>query len=253
MTIQLYADDSGLGQDPFSAFGGLVARADTWAKFNGDWQAALDADIPIKYFKLSEATARQGEFKRYPRELISSRIKIFMEIIAKHQLAPVSIWMQMHDYREFKSKFPPKGFSKFTNQYFIMSVQLMSHLVDWLAEHGIEGDIEFIFDEQIGPQKNVIREVEALVNDPSWEFYGRIKQAPKFIADHLEPGLQAADAVIWWLRREFIRRRHGKKMEDIPFITSSDDGTGEFCHGFDVKMTRSVLVKIYNNLHKDIQ
>src|SRR6266851_757494 len=65
MPFQAYIDDSGSEpQSPVFVLGGFIAPHEKWASFSEEWQAALDQDPKLEYFKMTEAAHLGGQFSR---------------------------------------------------------------------------------------------------------------------------------------------------------------------------------------------
>ncbi len=76
-----YIDDSGSDtQSPFMILAGLVAQKEVWDDFSNEWQAALDTDKRIKYFKSTEAATLTGCFAGFTRKEAEDKTDLLTDI-----------------------------------------------------------------------------------------------------------------------------------------------------------------------------
>lgn len=214
VVLQAYIDDSGLWSDPVSALGGWYASAETWIEFSQDWQAMLDKSPGIPFFKLRELRAGKGAFSGLNATERKSREFDAMAIIAKHRLIHFTCMVSQSMFEDAKKRFRPPILCSL---YHVLAYGTMIQLVDYLYHKGIKDRVDFIFDEQIRQQRD-IQDIWYLIKQYADPYHRRkLGATPVFEKDHKVLPIQAADLLIWFMRRQGIRHQEGKPLEPDPF------------------------------------
>lgn len=82
MPVQLFVDDSGgKGHSRHFVLAGLVSDSGRWERFCNEWQACLAENPPIPLFKMREAAALTGAFRRFTEKERDDRLKKLANII----------------------------------------------------------------------------------------------------------------------------------------------------------------------------
>ncbi len=88
--MEAYADDSGTGDPPVFLLAGFVGRAERWAEFSERWIEALRGRPRLKYFKMKEAAALEGQFKGWSESDRDKRLATLVDIIKDYGF--LAVW-----------------------------------------------------------------------------------------------------------------------------------------------------------------
>ncbi|WP_139784827.1 hypothetical protein [Roseovarius sp. A-2] len=87
--FEVYFDDSSSDEGDRRLFiAGYLNSAENWALFSDAWKECLDEKPKLKYLKMSEAKALQGEFRGWSPELRDAKLKR-LSFIVRH-FSPLS-------------------------------------------------------------------------------------------------------------------------------------------------------------------
>jgi hypothetical protein len=83
MILQGYFDDSGSDAgSKYYVLGGFIAAVEEWKAVSERWAKVRDKEPSLRYFKMSEAMAMDGQFKSgWTVRLRNQRIMEFVDII----------------------------------------------------------------------------------------------------------------------------------------------------------------------------
>jgi hypothetical protein len=232
--LQAFIDDSGSEPtDPIFVLGGFVSTTDAWTEFTDEWGASLSKDIPIRYFKSTEANGARGEFairRGWERALIDARVEELSAIAQKHALFRVAAMMRWSDYNCFLKdigdnlKIP---FNRFlSSPYFLCLASIKIRVQKFCVFHGLDPICYYTLDEQ-----GATGEFSALlfqhVADPGLrELLGGV---PSFRDDKEILPLQAADLYAyqrhdWAVSGGKPRYENARRMlEVVPSIETTLD------------------------------
>jgi hypothetical protein len=206
LMLQGYADDSGGdGQRIPYFFGGFLMEAERWAEFSDAWQAQLSRSPSIEYFKMSEAHVRSGEFSAlafHNIEIRHRKVRDMLEVIEHFKPVGVFSTVNWEEFRFVQERFV-QGHAK--DPYYCLVPWLFDVVMEWQKQEGIFPEpIDFDFDEQghrIGAViPALFPEVKKLAPDLLRKMLGRI---PMMLDDKKVLPLQAADMLVWSLRRHY--------------------------------------------------
>lgn len=200
--IQAYVDDSGNspdgGKNPVFVLGGYISTADKWQSFSDAWEAECAKAPAIPDFKMVEANGLRGAFRGWTREATDDRCMAFARIIQAHAVVRIHTAIAWKDWHEIiQGKVP--GMPE--NPYFWMFFDLMRQVADWQVRSGLQGSVDYIFDDQ------------GLIGEMSAGWYSRVRAAmppslqscfgstPIFKHDKDVLPLKAADMWAWHVRR----------------------------------------------------
>ena len=204
--LQGYADDS--GSDSLRAlyfFGGFLMEAERWSAFADAWQTQLSRSPSIEYIKMEEAHGHSGEFASFAFrgiELRHRKVRDMLEVI--EDFRPVGVFSTV-DWEEFRTSQAPFALRAAKDPYHCLVPWLFDVVMEWQKQKGIFPEpIDFDFDEKgkrIGAFiRAVFPEVKKLAPDSLGKMLGRI---PRMLDENKVLPLQAADMLVWNLRRHY--------------------------------------------------
>lgn len=103
LTLEIYFDESGHGDDPKLNFFGIVGcleKAEAWTEFEGEWDAVLKAE-GLPYFHMNEFAQSTGIFKGWRKNEVRRR-KVYgdlWKIIHKVEPVVVGCFVDLQGYR----------------------------------------------------------------------------------------------------------------------------------------------------------
>jgi hypothetical protein len=223
MKLQAFIDDSGSEpQSPVFLLAGHIAPMENWKRFSNEWQACLAKAPGARYYKSSEAMHLQGEFglhKGWSSDLRDERVIELSKIIAEHCPVAVSAVIRHQDFGD-TIKLLPKFQGRRTlgndHPYLFLWYHLISELWMHSPQLGLDGPCEFIFDRQLGFEKEalafwLILEAE-MRKPPLPPWHDWIGSPPTFRDDQTFYPLQAADMHAWANRRALCHDPDDLKM-----------------------------------------
>jgi hypothetical protein len=226
MVLQAYIDDSGgteLNQHPYFVLGGFVSSVERWAEFSSDWQAVLDMEPRLEYFKMSHAGSLNEQFspaRGWDRPMRDARLAKFVEVARSYPIYRTSVAVDKALFSEHIAGLDlpnPRPTAK--DPYYLAFHNLVTGLP--LLQAGNiksvpkDGKIDFIFDYQC---KTGIR-ASAAWEDVKTNVLPRLKMdgvpdvmpflgSPPIFRDEKEfLPLQAADLYVWHVRRHLRNNR----------------------------------------------
>jgi Protein of unknown function (DUF3800) len=110
MVWRAFIDDS--GNEPNAevyVLGGFIAPYERWAAFSDEWQAELERDPTIEYFKFTQARALKGEFddrKGWTPTLRDSRVQRLAQIAQNHALYHLTAAMRHEHFSDIVLRVP---------------------------------------------------------------------------------------------------------------------------------------------------
>jgi hypothetical protein len=198
MVWQVYADESGKGQQPVFVLAGWLADSTAWASFSADWKRVLSEPPTIQYFHMVEAWHRNKQFQGWSIEARDAKVGRLASLVKQYVKCGIHCLVFQAAYH-----LHIKGIDKqFNDPYVISSYLLMIDAVKFFASKGIAEPIDFIFDKQ--PKES--NKVQSLYGDfiqlvPD-EYRALIGAQPRYENDKHFVALQAADMLAWHIRRE---------------------------------------------------
>lgn len=200
LVLRGYIDDSGNREhSPVLVLGGWIAPVTTWLEFVPDWQAMLAMSPAIEYFKMNEAATLTGQFAHWSRERADERVALAYKTIERHIPYQVSCVVHLEPfYRLFTPDLFPR---RMINPYYLAFTSIVSDVASQQQVHGINEEIDFIFDEQVMEWGKIADGWNDLRANASPETRHLIGSVPAFLDDRKFPPLQAADLLAWWVRR----------------------------------------------------
>lgn len=179
--LDAYFDDSGTGLDsPVFVIAGYVGAPTQWAEFSNRWDAVLKKPHRLKpeglaYFKASHAMARTGEFEGWTIEERDYRLRELLSLVPEYDLNGVFVVIPIEPYRR---------------------------IFTYLDGKGIVDEVKFTFD-RTGHRKNLESQWETFLSATPEKYRSRIVETMAFESEVGLPPLQAADAIAWYIRRQY--------------------------------------------------
>lgn len=200
-------DESG---DPerndFFVVAGLIGTNSQWRRLYPRWRAALRADPPITYFKMSEAHAARGEFRGWSKRAREQKTRLFGKVIRDSGLMPLVTSIPLAEFRYVMRRSPLEGdyASPFIPAFFLS----ICRVADRMEKYGGKQHKPLIvFD---STDRSALKRVcemlfedlkSASPSEPLFHQSGRWLEGLEFKDDREEElGLQAADYAAWHWR-----------------------------------------------------
>lgn len=240
-----YIDDSGRrDHSPVMVLAGFAAPVDKWLPFADDWQAVLDLNPPIQYFRAYEAVHCVGEFNFFSKERRDQRVKMLCDVLDKHLPTQVYCIVVLDDFRKvIEATSAPEWMH---NPYYVAFWTLISVFAQNQQRVGFTEPMDFVFDDQAEKKRirNAWDSFVELAPDHVRPFIGI---EPAFLDDRKIKQLQAADLMAWHTREwnEGMLTRDLKKV----FNTSLPMFGGEY-QGLGVKLDEPFLLNMFRTILK---
>jgi hypothetical protein len=203
--LRAFTDDSAAQEGDRRLFlAGYLHRADVWAKFSDDWHAELKAWPAIEYFKASEANNLSGQFdykKGWNEAKRNAKVGNLAAIISHYH--PLSFEFSVNR-KIFEDELKPRSPYGLGRPHFAMCFAVVAGIARYAAQEGINTPIEFIFDEQEGVDADIALFFSRMKKNLPLEAQNLIEGTPFFKSDRDKRymPLQAADLLVWHVRRE---------------------------------------------------
>jgi len=203
VALQAYVDDSASEEGDRRLFlAGYINTADKWVRFSDVWEEELRRSPSIRYLKMTEASRLQGQFRGWKAEDRDEKLKALSRLIRHFKPASIHSSVSRAEVEAILKPHVPYGFA---SPYFYCFQAIMVPLAYSNLEHGIEVQVDFIFDNQEG------------LGEEARFFYHHIRQGqpravqkllavnPSFMDDKNVAPLQAADMLAWHVRKSHER------------------------------------------------
>lgn len=198
--LQAYTDDSVAETGERRLFlAGYLNRADAWELFSEAWDEELQRSPKIEYFKMREARALRDQFHGFSGEQRDEKIRQLARIIAHFKPISFEFSVGLDPFSEFMTDDVPHGLS---DPRFSSAFAVISMLTGFVAESGYKLPIDFIFDEMEGVDINTLILFDLLRKGLPKNRRRLISGLPMFLNDRNFVQLQAADMLVWHLRRQ---------------------------------------------------
>jgi uncharacterized protein DUF3800 len=203
---------------------GYLNRADTWARFSEAFDEEQHADPPIQYLKMTEAHNLRGQFEGWCATKRDEKLAGLARIIRHFEPFSFQFSINREQYYQIVQPTSPYGFG---DPYFTACFGIVSGLARFAAVQGAKTPIEFIFDRQDSASDNVDLFFDFLLANLPRASRRLINGKPIFRDDKELLPLQAADMLVWHLRREHetgqplpmadsLRCQHGHLVSELP-------------------------------------
>lgn len=204
VALQYYIDDSGKNDPPVFVLGGFVAPVENWLAFSREWQSALDDTPTISHFKMADANRNNGVFRGCSRSERDEKVSRLARIIRDHVEFGITIAIPHDAYdRVFKGKM----MKEWDTPYHLAHSLIMGRLHKALTAVGNTEEVDVIFDRQLDHEQQILAAYNAMGGYQEMEARMRFPNGPQFADDKISLPLQAADMLVWHIRRSW---REGK-------------------------------------------
>jgi hypothetical protein len=194
-----FVDDTGNDQHtPFILLAALVAEKGAWNAFSAEWQAALDADKRIEYFKSSEANRLDRCFAGFTRGEAEAKTAMLTDIILRHINYGIAAGVMWNDFARILEPHRPKpgGTKRYflKHPYFITFHEIVGCIGQAQVNLREKGAVDFMFDQQgkwYSRCKRLHDELKPEMPKPYRTIFGEVSEGD----DKVHRPLQAADLV----------------------------------------------------------
>lgn len=205
--VQVFFDDSCIGQPPLYCLAGVTSNARVWADFSDAWQAALDIHPKIEYWKTSTAMFRPQDFG-LTREQRNERLSILMNLLNSHDIVKFACTVDHDDFVDIWGHDKP---------YMFMLPLVARELGDIMADYAPAQPIDWIFDSQPEHVAEVSSCWQEYYETAPPKYKEFLKNIPRFADEKEVLPIQAADLFAWIMRRKLVSERFGgNPAPDMP-------------------------------------
>jgi len=211
--LQAYIDDSACQTGKQRLFmGGFLNNTYGWSEFSRLWDRALSDYPEIKYLKMSEANALRGQFLGWsPEQRDQKLLRLFQLIRDTHSLS-FEFTVDTSDYLDMVTPYAPHALG---SPYYSTTFGIISSLVRYLESRGVEEKVDFIFDQQSNISSDIVLFFDYMCRNISPNARKLISGTPIFRDEKEMLPIQAADVLVWHLRRE---HEIGDVRQQLDFI-----------------------------------
>jgi hypothetical protein len=175
-----------------------MASISSWDSFSAQWQALLDREPKLEYFKMKEAAALRGQFYRWRAEERDTRVMDFVRIVRDcNPVVGISSAVFWEDLTQISGEFPDVRW----HPYDLLFHGSMAILHGFCRRKGIKEKIDFVFDEQGKWGERTIKAYDYVLNVLTEEEQSLLGNRPIHRNDKTFLPLQAADLIAWHTRR----------------------------------------------------
>lgn len=211
--LQAYVDESIStdGRGRLFVMAGYIASPDKWKAFSDEWSSLLGMRSP--HFR------RLDEFKM--ADLVQSPVgikqaELFYRVIERHLETSIACVVRLDDVLQAYSKvaWPSwvSGGDRITNEYFVGFDQIIRGLAAHQSVIGIDGPVDFVFDDHSSKAKCV--DAWAILKGLAPPMMRRLLgDTPRFHNSQTSMPLQAADLLAYWLRESEERLARGEEYK----------------------------------------
>lgn len=220
VVLQAIVDDSASDTGDRRLFlAGYLARADVWAAFSDLWSQALAAPPAIKYLKMREAQNLSGEFRGWTQEARDLKIARLIRVINNFEPMSFEFSVSREQFDRLVKPASPHGLG---SAHFSCTFGIVSAVSRFVAEAPETAPIDFIFDEQSGVSEDITLLFSYMKESLPKSARQLITGTPIFRDDKAFLPIQAADMLVWHLRREHERFGERGKLDGANLLRSRE-------------------------------
>ncbi|MFZ0460016.1 MAG: DUF3800 domain-containing protein [Rhodoplanes sp.] len=198
--FRAFTDDSASDAGDRRLFlAGYLNRAEWWAVFADTWAQELRAEPAIDYLKMVEAQNLRDQFRGWDPQVRDEKLRGLARVIRHFEPLSFQVSVSREFYSRVVAPVSPYGIA---TPYYPCCEATMAVLANFAAESKMEGQIEFIFDEQDRISDDIQRFFEKSTGQLPRKARRKIAGPPLFRNDKQFLPLQAADMLAWHIRRE---------------------------------------------------
>ncbi|MDR3713989.1 MAG: DUF3800 domain-containing protein [Puia sp.] len=238
LMLRFVADDSSQPNPPIYVLGGYLAHLSDWAEFSTDWGNVLQAAPALSRLKTSNIRHELGSEKA-----ANEKLSALYHVIEKHikYAAAISI-----DTRIIKNVFDPKD-KMSTHPFYAMASILITDVARMLRELGVQySEIDFVFDDQMLEKGRFLDawafSQRTMANSIDQDIRKILKHTPIFANDEDMLPIQAADMLVWKIRRMYHQQRD--KADISPIRWKSTDKVLHRLHTIDENGLRARAIAL---------
>jgi hypothetical protein len=199
-----YLDDSGSQKEgPVFVMAGFVAGWSAWMSFSEEWQAALDKEPKLTYFKVKEAIRLEEQFGRFTERERDERCRELFSVIERNVDFGVVASMRWYGYEKVRKQYPT--IPLFPYQLLVMGS--MSTIMTQLFKAMPYPRIYYVFDDHKKEAPMAEESMDAILP----LLLEKERQAHMGLS-HMDDAeilpLQAADSIAWLMRRHVFENRN---------------------------------------------
>ena len=191
MALTFYADESETEGHPSFVLAGFLARAEQWALFSDDWKAVLDEPPAIPAFHMADCW-HNGTSRLLPK---------LLDVIKTHHILGFAVSL---DKKEFDNVIVGKIAKEADNLYVSALNFIISFVIKWQIDNGINERVDFVFDEKNELSGKIQQDYKKVLPMLDERIASRLLSIPDFLKDDKVRPLQAADVLAWSIRRRDI-------------------------------------------------
>lgn len=198
--LQAFIDDSVAERGDGRLFmAGYINTVENWAKFSDDWDKVLKREPQLPYLRMVEANALRGRFRGWNDAKRDLKIAKLAKVIRRYRPEVFCFTIDRAQYLREVRPVAPRGLG---SAHYCATFGVVSLVTRYLSEHGFDGKVDFIFDEQSGVSADIGLFFEYMCRNLPPGARKIIARVPQFGSDKDMLPLQAADMIAWHLRRE---------------------------------------------------
>ena len=137
LMLQAYVDDSGrLNKSSVCVLGGYIAQAERWAEFSDKWQAVLDDEPRIKYFKMSEWASRLDEFDGFTDGERDYKLRQLAKLIPQYAQAGIVAVVPSDAFKRTLAGLIDREYHR--RPYALLALGIMAQFATFVGEKHIQ-------------------------------------------------------------------------------------------------------------------
>jgi hypothetical protein len=188
--LQVFVDESESVGDDIYVMAGYVSTAENWMQFISEWAEAKSRVPRIESFKYSECIKQKGQFYGCSEDTSLDKMAELYDIIGKHAVAYVTSAVQPKRYKKVFCGIREPNVVR--SSYALLLFTLVTGLMRHMEELGLNGPVDFIFDNQVMEESKVL-DAWYILAEAGMFPQSIIKSCPIFRDDKEVTPLQAAD------------------------------------------------------------
>src|SRR5262249_46144307 len=143
-----YFDDSGSDAGSrWYVLAGFIAPDSDWQAISSRWRETLIKEPALRYFKMSEAMAMEGQFRRgWTAPLRNQRIMELVDVVTALDPPRIECFLRRSDFNTFVRGII--GGDAFNDPYFLLFYHLILSVAANAEALNWSRDCKFVFDEQ---------------------------------------------------------------------------------------------------------
>ena len=198
---------------------GYVQSAEVWEKFSDEWATVLEASPSLRSFHMSEAWSalrttgalrETNSFFGWKKEEIQAKLDALTAIIRKYSPWSIECRLSYSDFETHIEKVAPYDLrSPWLWCYF----GIIQKLAELHLTMGLSDKVEFVFDERDDDVRTALFFYQGFTEFQTPSQRALLSGSPQFKKDEDVVPLQAADILVWTLRRD---GSDASVVEDLP-------------------------------------